>query len=136
VLDRETPASDAELTQAVAKLNRESHPPILPAKYEDYEFGDERHYIRQIAALAKEKGVPVAFLALPYYSGPATLQDQHFYEQFGPVWNARFAASHEEWFADYAHMTGSGAKQVTDWLIEPVSTMLKADCRRGQPSCP
>jgi hypothetical protein len=119
-----TPASLTELHRGVRKLEAGMHAPFLPKSMADVEFGDERYYIRQIVGMAKAHGARVAFLFLPYYSGPGTLQEQRFYDSFGPVWNAGFLASHAEFYADYAHLTRPAAEQVTDWLTRPVAAML------------
>jgi len=118
------PAPYGELMRGVNKLERTSTPPVLPADWADVEFGDERHYIRRIVALARAHNVKVAFLFLPYYTGPSQLQEQAFYEQFGPVWNAGYLANHAEFYADYGHLTKSAAMQLTDWLAGPVSSAL------------
>jgi hypothetical protein len=123
------PASDEELMRGVTKLESGMHPPILPRRFADLEFGDERHYIRNIVEQARAHGVKVAFLALPYYSGPTTVQEEDFYRAYGPVWNAGFVGSDAELYEDYGHLTADGAKLVTDWLVAPVSQMLTASGR-------
>jgi hypothetical protein len=128
IKDGENPASRAELERGVTKLERETHPPILPQGLADLEFGDERHYVREIAELAQKNGAKVAFVFLPYYTGPSRLQDVQelkLYEQYGPVLNAGFLAPHAEWYADYAHPTRQGANALTDWLVEPVARLLE-----------
>jgi hypothetical protein len=110
------PASYAELERGVYKLERGQHAPILPASMADIEFGDERHYVRAIAALAAQHGTKVAFLFLPYYTGTSIVQEQRFYEAFGPVWNAGYLSDHAEWYGDYGHMDRDGAQQLTRWV--------------------
>jgi hypothetical protein len=131
IKDGESPASAAELARGVAKLEAAMHPPILPDRLANLEFGDERHNVAQIVELARKHGTQVAFLFLPYYTGPSTLQEAQFYDQFGPTLNAAFLASHAEWFADYGHLTRQGARILTDWLIEPVAALLRTT---GAPS--
>jgi hypothetical protein len=127
IKEGELPASAAELTRGVKKLEGGMHPPILPTKFADLEFGDERFYIRQIVDLAKEHGAQVAFLFLPFYTGPDDIQEIQFYRQFGPVINASFIATHADWFADYGHLTRGGAHILTDWLVDPVAALLKPE---------
>ena len=124
VKDGHDPASHQELMRGVRKLERGMHPPLLPARYADVEFGDDRYYVRRIADLASRNGVKVAFLFLPYYTGPDTIQERAFYEGFGPIWDGGFLAGHAEWYMDYAHLTKTGALRLTDWLAGPVSTSL------------
>lgn len=120
------PASMYELERGVRKLEGGSIPPVLPPGYADLEFGDERHYVREIARMAKARGVKVAFLFLPYYTGPSVLQEAALYDEYGPTWNAEFLALQADLFADYGHLTSSGADLLTDWLIEPTSEMLQS----------
>ena len=124
IKDNVHPASAAELARGVRKLEAGMTPPILPARYADVEFGDERIYIRRIIALARAKGARVAFLFQPYYTGPTAVQEQAFYSQFGPVWNAGFLASHAEWFSDYAHADEAGSGVITDWVAARVADLL------------
>jgi hypothetical protein len=118
------PATLAELHRGVHKLQAGTHPPILP-RYPDIEFGDERYYTQRICDLARLKGVPVAFLFIPYYTGPNSIQERPFYDRYGPVWDAEYLAPHAEWYADYGHLTHNGADHLTEWLVAPVSAMLR-----------
>jgi hypothetical protein len=127
VKEGEAAASMQELARGAHKLEAGTHPPLLPAEYGDLEFGDERVYIRKIAALAQAHGAKVAFLFLPYYSGPDVIQEEAFYKSLGPVWNAGFLASHAEWFADYGHLTRTGASVLTDWLVPPIQELLNSN---------
>jgi hypothetical protein len=129
IKDAVHPATSAELQRGVRKLQAGEHRPLLPG-HADLEFGDERHYIRAICDLARAKGVPVAFVFIPYYSGPSTIQEHALYQQCGPIWNAGFLAPHADWYADYAHLTHDGAGHLTDWLAGPVSAMLDKDGRK------
>jgi hypothetical protein len=124
VEDWTQPGTPQELRRGINKLERGMHPPILPASLADVEFGDERHYIRRIMALAQKKGVKVAFLDIPYCTGPSSVQEEAFYRQYGPVWNAGFLSSHTELYADYGHLTIAGAKVLTAWLAPYVAESL------------
>ena len=119
------PASMEELERGVNKLRQGAGGPLLPPALADWEFGDERGNIRRIVAMARAKGVPVAFLALPYFTGPPTLQEQRLYESYGPVWNAAFLAPHAEWYCDYGHLTADAAQLFTDWLAPRVAAELE-----------
>lgn len=119
------PASAAELARGVAKLEGGMTPPLLGPALADVEFGDERYYVRHIVAAARAHGVRVAFLALPYYTGPSSLQEEALYRSSGQIWNAGFLASHPEWYGDYGHLTSTGAAVLTDWLVRPVSAELQ-----------
>ena len=119
------PGGLKELHRGVTKLERSNNPPILPDRYRDLEFGDERHFIREIAKEAQAKGVQVAFLSLPYYTGPSTLQEGALYAQFGPIWAANRFSRRSDLYADYGHLTARGASILTNQLVEPVSTLLR-----------
>jgi hypothetical protein len=118
------PAQHDELMRGVHKLEQGLRPPVLPASLRDVEFGDERHYIREIAELARAKGTRIVFLSLPFYTGPDTIQEEPFYRQFGDIINASFLASHAEWYADYGHLTAHGAGVLTDWLAPYIGKEL------------
>jgi hypothetical protein len=115
------PASAAELARGVHKLEHGMHPPILPARFGDLEFGDERHYVREIVRLAHAHGAKVAFLFLPYYTGPSIIQEERLYEAYGPVWNAGYLSDHAEWYADYGHLTRTGAREATRWVEDEMT---------------
>jgi len=126
IRDGENPASAAELSRGVKKLEAGEHPPLLSDALADFEFGDERHNVAEIVALAHAHGAEVAFLFLPYFTGPDSLLEQRLYDRYGPTLNAGFAAPHAEWFADYGHLTREGARIVTDWLIDPIASLLSS----------
>lgn len=114
-------ADPAELARGVARYERGIRPPILPATLADIEFGDERSYVRRIAALARARGIRVAFLALPYYTGPVAVQEAALYRSIGPLWNAGFLRDRPEFYSDYGHLTRDGARMLTDWLAPQVA---------------
>jgi hypothetical protein len=124
IKEGERPAPAAELNRGVRKLEHGMHPPILPDQFRDTEFGAERNNIRRIAALARAHGTQVVFVFIPYFTGPTTVQEQAFYGQYGPVWNAGFLRNHAELYADYGHLTRTGAYQLTDWLSGPIAKIL------------
>lgn len=127
VREGDAPAPAAELKRGVRKLEAGIDPQILPESLADLEFGDERANIRRMADLAEQHGVRLAFLALPYYTGPSSVQEEAFYRQYGPVWNAGFLSPHAEWFMDYGHLTSRGADMLTDWLAPRAAAELDAE---------
>jgi hypothetical protein len=126
----DTPATKALLVKGERRYDADLRPPSLPAWLSDVEFGDERHYIRQIVALARSRNVKVAFLFLPVYAGSTKLLEQGFYARYGPVWNAGFLSGHPEWYRDADHLDRAGATLLTQWLGERVAPMLEGDQRR------
>jgi hypothetical protein len=126
VRDADQAAPLPELEAGVHNLEAGTRPPILPKALSYLEFGDERYYVRRMVTAAQRKGVKVAFLFLPYYTGPTTIQEEPFYRQYGPVWNAGFLAYRPELYSDYAHLTTTGANTATDWLAPLVARALAA----------
>jgi hypothetical protein len=86
--------------------------------------------------LAHANGARVAFLSIPYYSGPVSVQEARLYERFGPLWNAGYLAQHAEWYEDFGHLTRAGAEHLTDWVAGPVATMLATRPARDGPPSP
>ncbi len=115
-----------ELQRGVRKLEAGLRPPLLPPTLADVEFGDDRTYVRRIAALARAHGVRIAFLAIPYYTGTSAVQEEALYRRFGPVWNAGFVAGDPAIYSDYAHLTQAGAARLTDWLAPQITAELGA----------
>lgn len=109
-----TPLS--ELERGVKKLNAGTTPPILPAAMADIEFGDERVNIRRIVAAARAHGTRIVFVALPYYTGPADVQERALYEAAGPLLDAHFLSDDPALYADYGHLNGAGAARLSAWL--------------------
>jgi hypothetical protein len=120
------PAAMSELERGVHKLEAGEHPPMLPRSMAHIEFGDEHVWTAKIAELAKRNHVRIMFLFLPYYSGPTHIQEQSFYERYGPVVNAGFVHDHPEWYGDYGHMTSTGARVATRSIAADVANMLTA----------
>lgn len=123
------PGALEDLERGALELEARSRPPILPAKYADWEFGDERHYIREIGRLAKARGVKIAFVFLPYYSGPSAIQEEALYRQYGPIWRGDFTAVQPELYADYAHLTSTGADKMSDFLVDPIAQQIQSKAK-------
>jgi hypothetical protein len=113
------------MEQAVRELRAQPHPPVLPSSLWDLEFGDERHYVHAIMAMARARHVDVAFVFIPYYSETDPIQEAALYRSFGPLWEARFLAPHAELFEDYGHLAPAGARRLTDWLFVRVAARLR-----------
>jgi len=126
VVPADQPARRDDLEAGARDLKARTTPPLLPRAFADLEFGDDRHYIRRIVAAAERRHVKVAFLFLPFYTGPQSAQEGDFYRRFGPVWNAGFVAPHPELYSDYAHLTTQGADSLLPWLAPKVAQELKA----------
>ncbi len=125
IKEGERPAPAAELDRGVRKLERGMHPPILPDQFRDVEFGEPSG---AMSAESRPWPTPTeprwSSSSFPYFTGPTTVQEQAFYGKYGPVWNAGFLRNHAEWFADYGHLTRTGAYQLTDWLSGPIAKIL------------
>jgi hypothetical protein len=128
------PASAAELARGVYEFEKRAHPTVLPAQLADVEFGDERQYIKLIARMANSHGVKIAFLFVPYYTGTRHIEEEQFYSRYGPVWNAGFLASRSDLYADYGHLTRTGAHILTDWVALPISAELSTGISTNRPN--
>ncbi len=115
----------ADLAAGKVRYERGVRPPLLGRRGADIEFGDERTYVRRMATLARAHGVELVFLFLPYYTGPSDLQERALYLRFGPVIDASFVKTHDEWYSDVAHLNHAGAVVVTDWLAPQLATLLE-----------
>lgn len=98
----------------------------LPKALRDYAVADERRYVALITSLAKADGAKVAFLYVPYFGGPSVPFNPQIYQGLGPIWSADFVSDHPEWYADVVHLTRTGARSLTDWLVAPVAATLAA----------
>jgi hypothetical protein len=124
-VERDKVVPRSELEAGKARYERGVTPPLLGPDFADEEFGNERAYIRRMVAAAEARGIKVVFLFLPYFEGPAAVQERAFYEAQGPLLDAHFVANHAEWFSDVAHLNHDGALVVSDWLAEKLAPMLK-----------
>jgi hypothetical protein len=127
ILVREAPGAPADQARCLRALKAGMHRTLLPARYDAIEFGDENHYVNEIADRARAQGVPTVFLAVPYYTGPTTLQEAGLYQRLGPIWNAGFLSPQAALYADCGHLDGAGSRLLTDWLADPIAAMLKTE---------
>lgn len=67
--DKVMPAAD--LQRAAARAAARKEPNVLGPAFAQYEYAVPRHYLGNILALARARGVPVRFLYLPGYGRPA-----------------------------------------------------------------
>lgn len=124
-VEREKRVPRARLEAELERFERGVRPPILGAQLADVEFGDERANVTRIADAAQARGIKVAFLFLPYYTGPSMVQERRFYERHGPVLDASFVKNHDEWFSDFGHLNHEGAIALTDWLAPQLAAIIK-----------
>lgn len=124
-VQHDQPGNIDEIMQTVRYVQQHTNPPILPQRYADLEFGDERHYIRSIVEKAHARGIKVAFLGLPNYLGDTRLQERAFYQQYGIVWNRPEYSKHPELYYDFVHLTSHGADRLSDGLVDPILGELK-----------
>lgn len=124
LIDRDRPVDRAVLAAQVRRYEEGVHPPFLDHRLAGIEFGDERAYTARMASAARSRGIPVVFMFLPYYTGPHSVQERAFYERFGPIIDASFLSTHDELYADVAHLNRHGGAVLTDWLAPRLAAYL------------
>ncbi len=131
-VDRDLIHSEAELLPSATARARSITPQLLPQSAADVEFAVERHYTRDIQALAAKRGVKVAFLYAPIFHYPLPVGQADFYRSLGPLAEAKFLSSHPDYYSDYGHVNRRGAQKITSWLAE----FIVAQRLLGQPQLP
>ena len=131
-IERDKVVPAATLAEGVRRYEKGVNPPILKPDLADLEFGDERTNIARMAKTAAAQGSKIAFLFLPYYTGPHTIQERRFYERFGPVLDASFISDQSQYYSDAAHLNHAGALVISDWLAPRIAALLAE--RPAQPA--
>lgn len=127
IVHRDLRVTRADLAAQAAVYEHGVNPPRLGTWGRDIEFGDERTYTARMVRLAHNHGARVAFLFLPYYTGPHDVQERDFYQRLGQVLDASFVSRHDEWYSDVAHLNHAGALMLTDWLAPQVKALAASD---------
>ena len=122
----------AALLDQVRRYEAGVRAPLLGRAGAAIEFGDERTYVARMAAMARARRIRVAFLFLPYYTGPHVIQERAFYERYGPMIDASFLSSHDELYADVAHLNRRGSAVLTHWLAPRVAALAAASARANR----
>jgi hypothetical protein len=122
----ETVLERAALIEQAHRYEARVRPPLLGPDLADVEFGDERTYVARMAAMARARGIRVAFLFLPYYTGSHVIQERAFYERYGPIIDASFLSDHDDYFADVAHLNRRGSAVLTRWLAARIAPLVPA----------
>lgn len=100
-------------------------PTRLPNIIADRYFGDDRVYTQAIVDAAHRHGAQVAFVFIPYYSGPPTIAARDFYAARGPVLDAGFFANQDTQYQGWAHLNRAGALKMTAWLAGQIAPLLE-----------
>ncbi len=113
------------LAKEAARRKREITPPILPDSLAWVEFGVSRSYVERIAKLAEANGTEIAFLFLPFYTGPEAPMEERWLDQFGPVWKADLIRDDPNNYRDSGHAapTARVVGMVTNWLADRVASV-------------
>jgi hypothetical protein len=83
--------------------------------------GEDHLFTEKIAREAKAHSAQVMFIYLPMFEGPATVSDEDFLKQFGPVLNYGDLAPHDELFENWAHLNHAGAMQASARLADAIA---------------
>lgn len=96
-------------------------PPAIAARW----YGDDQVYTQKIVDAAHARGIPVAFLFLPYFSGPTTIAAQDFYAARGTVLDGGFVSDQPDLYEGWAHLNRRGALVMTDWVADQIAPILE-----------
>jgi len=123
-MDKQIPVP--ELLKGARDSEKGKGPSRLPKPIADRYFGDDRVYIQSIVDAAHRHGAQVAFVFIPYYSGPTTIAARDFYAARGQVLDANFFADQDTQYQGWAHLNRAGALKMTDWLSTQIAPLLEA----------
>lgn len=121
LVDRDSIVPEAHLAQTARARVAQVRGPVLPASMADIEFAQERHYTRAIAAMARARGVRLAFVQIPIYLDHSPVADSAFYRPFGPVLRTEGIESDYRLYSDYGHMNRHGTRKATQWLANSLA---------------
>ncbi len=97
----------------------------------DQSLVEDRAYIRKIADLARQKGVKLAFAAIPLYGPDQFPNDRAFYKNFGPVFDLGALSSHPEYYSNGGHLNRQGAVIATTRLGSALAPLLEPAVGKG-----
>ena len=120
-MNREVPP--ATLAAGVRDYQLRNAPP-RPLPFADRVYGDDTVFTRAIAAAAAARGVKIAFIYLPYYTGPASVAKRGFYASFGPMIDGSFIRTQDKLYENWSHLNHAGAKVMTDTLAAAIAPLL------------
>jgi hypothetical protein len=132
---RQRPDQKAQMRAAVKRFDRELGPDrtwrdVEPVGWSFGEIDQDRqnHYVREVVRLARERGVPVYFLAMPGYpvAGADPAMAAEFEERFGapllyPPAEVLDRIDDPALFQDKMHLMGDGSRLYTEWLAGEVA---------------
>jgi hypothetical protein len=126
-MDAHVPRATLEAGARAFEARKPPHafPPAIAARV----YGDDRVYTQAIVDAARAHGIPVAFLFLPYFSGPTTIDAQDFYAARGTVLNGGFVAQQPDLYEGWAHLNRRGAAEMTDWVADRIAPLMTATQR-------
>lgn len=92
-------------------------------------YAVDRHYVPMIADAARKQGVSIAFVRLPVYGQTQLAGEQHYYQQFGPVFDLTDVANNSALFQDGLHMNQLGAAVESQRLAQKIRPLV---CRHSE----
>ena len=101
-----------------------SRPRLFGPDFADREYGSERTYTARMAREARAAGARVVFLYMPYYTGPAMVQERAHYAALGPLIDAGWIAAQDEYYWNVGHLNARGSAAFTDWLAPRLVAQL------------
>ena len=122
-IDMDRQVSVASLAAGVRDYQLRNAPP-RPLPFADRVYGDDTVFARAIAVAAAARGIKIAFIYLPYYTGPASVAKRGFYASFGPMIDGSFIRTHDKLYENWSHLNHAGAEVMTDTLAAGIAPSL------------
>lgn len=115
-------AREALQVLAIQNTGALSHMTFLPNAWQ---VAIDHRYTARIAAMVRQSGARLAFVALPAY-GPGRLRsDPRLYCRYGPDFDLSALSGNPRYFQDGLHMNSVGAQAASVRLAEHLSPMLQ-----------
>ena len=117
----------AEMARMNAEFEARKQWRVLPEQLDGLEFGMPRSYLRKCVALARESGVDLVFLYLPYFGYQGSPQDEQFFREHGTLLMPPTAILEEaeNWY-DATHLNTAGNRLISAWLVDELARLAAA----------
>jgi hypothetical protein len=128
IVDMEHPVPRATLLAERPKLFPYT---FLARAFTRLNGGEDRLYIRKIAAEAKARGAQLIFVFMPRFNGPETAGDLDFLKQYGAVLSFGDLAQRDELFENWSHLNHAGAMIASARLADAIAGLDRGERAAG-----